>query len=338
MRNQQLVFRDLKRSSHLLNLVKSNAEADVKSLKQTTSELEKNLKSLTPELENESDLERYKIDVANMCKLMQDSLNELLKEEPNIENVNATKMAVGNSLATLLETLPHSLFMKLIQEQQAAEISSWNRKDFSLPTQTTLALDFIPENVQPLQKLLYELSWYNADIRARAETAMNVALSLKKELAQLTSQTFQRLDILFDGEDNKIATARKLVEMEIQVAKRKGAIEALRKNQDEMENFCTRYEVRQAEIEQKIDTIERNSRLSDHLTALICTLARKRANNPCLVQQLASQSQRIVKEDICGIQNTLSKTIQLSKCNIEKELELYRQVRPSQLFVVNVER
>jgi hypothetical protein len=62
-------------------------------------------------------------------------------------------------------------------------------------------------------------------------------------------------------------------------------------------------------------------------------LARKRANNPNLVQQLANQSLRMVNEDLVAIHNTLDKTIKASKGNIiEKELELYQQLKPSQLF------
>lgn len=318
----------------------SNAEDCVKLLNQTTKEVEKHLQSLAPQIENEGDLERYKIDIENMCKLMQNSLNELLKEEPNIEKINATKMTVGNNLATLLETLPHPLFMKLIQEQQATEISSRNQKDLMIPTQNNIALDFIPDNVEPLQKLLYDLSWTYTDTQTRAKNAKEKAETLKKELIEVKAEILRCLNTNFGAEDPKlVAEHLKLIETEIQVAMRKGAIDGLRNILEESENFCTRYEARQADIEQKIVTIERNSRLSDHLTAIICTLARKRANNPNLLQQLANQSLRMVNEDFVAIHNTLSKTIQASKGNIiEKELELYQQLKPSQLFNVTVDK
>ena len=68
LRKQQLAFRDFKRSSVILGSVKSNAEDCVKLLNQTTKEVEKHLQSLSPQIENEGDLERYKIDIENMCK------------------------------------------------------------------------------------------------------------------------------------------------------------------------------------------------------------------------------------------------------------------------------
>lgn len=340
MRKQQLAFRDFKRSSVLLGSVKNNAEDSVKLFNQTTREVKKHLQSLAPEIGNETDLERYKIDIENMCKLMQNSLNELLKEEPNIEKINGTKMAVGNHLATLLETLPHPLFMKLIQEQQAAEISSRNQKEFMTPTQNDTALDFIPDNVEPLQKLLCDLSWTYTDTQTRAKNAKEKSEALKKELAEVKAEILQTLNTRFDAEDPKLAAAHlKQIETEIQVAKQKGAIDGLRKILEELEDFCTCYEARQADIEQKIVTIEGNSRLSDHLTAIICTLARKRANNPNLLQQLANQSLRMVNDELVAIHNTLDKTIKASKGNIiEKELELYQQLKPSQLFNSNVDK
>lgn len=341
LRNQQLTFRDLKRSSYLLNLVRTNTEHKVQSLNKTSIELEKHFQSFSPALEKEADLERYKIDVENMSKLMKNSLSELLNEEPNIEKLSATKMTVGNNLASLLEALPRRLFMKLIQEQQQTEISSNSDKDSSSsPDQKNAAFEFIPENskAQPLQKLLHELSWVKADTRARADKARSQISTLSNELDQLKSQVLQRLILLSDGDEHKLAIGQKLLEMEIQVASRKSAVDALRTNLEELDNFCSRYEARQAEIEQKIITIERNSRLSDHLTALTCTLARKRANNPRLVQQFANQSQKIVNEEINTICKELGEKIQLSKSNIEKELEICRQLKPSQLFNVQMEK
>ncbi|KAI9552146.1 hypothetical protein GHT06_022483 [Daphnia sinensis] len=339
LRKKQLAFRDLKRSSVLLNLVKNNVGDNIKSLNKNAKEIEKQFLSLAPQLENEADLERYKIDIENMCKLMQNSLNELLKEDPNIEKINSTKMAVGNNLATLLETLPHPLFMKLIQEQQAADVSAINHKDFRLPQQSNTAPDFIPDNVQPLQKLLYEISWYHTETATRAEDAKKQAVPLKQELEKIKANILQSLQMRFDAEDPKLADEHfKAIEMEIQLASRKGAIESLRKNLEELENFCTLYEARQADIEQKILTIESNSRLSDHLTALICTLARKCSNSPALLQQLVNQSLRMINEDFPALHNTLSNFINSSQGNfVEKELELYRQLKPSQLFNVRMD-
>ena len=199
--------------------MKSNAEDCVKLLNQTTKEVEKHLQSLSPQIENEGDLERYKIDIENMCKLMQNSLNELLKEEPNIEKINATKMTVGNNLATLLETLPHPLFMKLIQEQQTTEISSRNQKDLMIPTQNNIALDFIPDNVEPLQKLLCDLSWFYIDTQTRAKNAKEKAETLKKELIEVKAEILRCLNTNFGAEDPKlVAEHLKLIETEIQVA------------------------------------------------------------------------------------------------------------------------
>jgi len=340
LRKQEHAFRDFKRSSVLLSLVKSNIEENVTLFNQTTREVKKHLQSLAPKIGNETDLERYKIDIENMCKLMQNSLNELLNEEPNLEKINATKMAVGNQLATLLETLPHPLFMKLIQEQQAAEISSRNQKELMTPTQDNAALDFIPDNIEPLQKLLCDLSWTYTDTQTRAKNAKEKSEALKKELAEVKAEILRTLNTRFGAEDPKLGAAHlKQIETEIQVARQKGAIDGLRKILEELENFCTCYEARQADIEQKIVTIEANSRLSDHLTAIICTLARKRANNPNLVQQLANNSLRMVNEDLVGIHNTLNKTIQTSKGNmIEKEIELYQQLKPGQLFNSSVDK
>lgn len=337
---KQLSFRDFKRSSALLTLVKSNVEESAKSLKQNAKEIEKQFQSLAPQLENEEDLERYKIDIENMCKLMQNSLNELLKEDPDIEKINATKMSVGNKLATLLETLPHPLFMKLIQQQQAADAAAINHKDFRLPKQSDTAPDFIPDNVQPLQKLLYEISWYHTETATRAETAKKQVIPLKQELEKVKANILETLHMRYDAEDPKLADEHyKVIEMEIQLASRKAAIESLRTNLEELENFCTRYQARQADIEQKILTIESNSRLSDHLTALICTLARKRTNSPALLQQLITQSQRMVNEDFPAVHKTLSDFIESSQCSfVEKELDLYRQLSPSQLFSVRVDK
>lgn len=340
LKSQQFVFRDLKRSSHLLTLVKNSVDIKIKSLHKSTAELEKHLQLLAPSLEKGTDLERYKIDLENMSKLMQDSLNELLNEEPNIDKINSTKMGVGNNLATLLETLPRPLLMRLIQEQQESEISQQKQNGSAVPTQNNVTPDINQQtnNSQPLQKLLYELSWAYADTRARAETAKAKVDFMKSELALKKSQLFQRLNLFYNGDEKKIGIARKLIEMEIQVASRKSTVDTLRKNLEELDSFCSRYEARQAEIEEKIATIERNSRLSDHLTALICTLARKRANHSRIIQQLASQSQKLVKEDIKTYQDKLNESIKLSKLSLESEIDIYREFKPSELFYVRISK
>lgn len=337
LENQKLGIRDLKRSSFLLETAKKHIEENVKSMNQSTAEVEKQLHALIPRIESEVEIERYKIDVKNMCHLMQNSLNELLNEEPNFDKMNETKISVGSKLATLLEVLPHPFFMKLIQEQQATEISLMAQKS-ALNPQFKEAIDFVPEHVQPLQKLLYELSWYYASIRTRAKIAKNKTKTLREELTEMKLQTIQRLKLYFEGDDEKLADALLLLDMEIQVASKKVAVDALRKNLEDLDNFCKSYEARHTELEEKITAIEKNSRLSDHLTTLICTLARKRVSNPGVVQQLITQCQQKIKDDLKAVNLSLKDRIEASKSNVDKELELFRHLRPSQLFNVKIEK
>ena len=333
---QETEFRDLKRSSLLLGSAKSKVEEQAKSLRKSSLELEKHLNYLGPSLSNEADLERYRIDIENMSKLMQNSLNELLDDEPSLEKINATKFTIGNNLASLLQAIPRPVFMKLIEDHQASEISLTQQKLRALPLQDDITPDFIPENFQPLQKLLYEVSWVYADTRARARKARKSAASSRSELAELKSQILCRINDNFKDDSEKLLNEQKFFELEIQVALKKGAVDALRLQVEELDEFCLQHEARQLEIEQKIATIERNSRLSDQLTALICTMVRKRADNAKVVQQLTNQSRKIVNEDILPLLTKLKENIQLSKNNFDKELESYQQLKPSQLLNVRL--
>lgn len=338
LRKHKAEFRDVKRSSHLLSLAKKNTEEQSNTLKKSTQELEKQMKNLSPTLSKEADLERYRIDIENMGKLMQNSLNELLNEEPNIEKINSTKFTIGNNLASLLQAVPRPIFMKLIEEHQASEISAMKEKMQAISSCEDNIPEFIPENFQPLQKLLYELSWFYADTRARAKKTMNDAAVLKDELTELKSRVINRLGCVFKDDPEKLAEEQKLFELEIQVAQRKGAVEAMRSQLANLDDFCLQHEARQLEIEQKIATIERNSRLSDQLTALICTLARKRADTSKHVQQLVNQSQKLVTDDILPMLSKLDENIERSKHNFQKELDVYKELKPSQLFTVRLQK
>ena len=334
----QQAFKDFKRSTFLLHSVKNKIQMDIKHLKQIVKDLERNLESLLPRLlEKESNLDSFRIDIEKMCHSMQTSLDELLNKDPNMEKINQTKLAVGNNLATLLDTLPHPTFMQLIEEQQKSEVSL-KAKIEKLGNETNSELQtYLPGELQPLQKLLYSLSWFHAQCRFRADSSRLKTEKLKKELEILKVDITEHLKIL-GCEDQMLSQVLVRVDLEIQVNSRKAAIKSLAGNLKQLDDFCLSAEANQQEIEQKIETIEHNSRIADHLSALICTLARKHADNSRAVQQSVTRLQGLVEQDMKSSQQNLAESIRVFQSDLGKELELYKQVKPCQLFHTKLER
>jgi len=334
----QQAFKDFKRSTFLLHSVKNKMQSDVKHLKQVVKDLEKNLQSLLPRLvEKESNQDSFRIDIEKMCRSMQTSLDELLNKDPNMEKINQTKLDVGSNLATLLDTLPHPLFMQLIEEQQKSEVSL-KAKIETLGNEANSHLQtIVPGELQPLQKLLYSLSWFHAQCRFRADSSRLQTERLKSEMVMLKADITEHLKTNLGCEDQLLSQVLLLVDLEIQVSSRKAATKSLTENIKQLDDFCLSAEANQQEIEHKIETIERNSRIADHLSALICTLARKHADNSRAVQQSVTRLQGLVERDVKCSQNDLSEGIRVFQSNSGKELELYKQVKPCQLFHTKLE-
>ena len=343
--SHQLAFQNLERSSFMLQHFAKQTEQQIKKLDHIASNLEKNLQALFIHSEKDMDISRFKIDVEVMCQKLQQSLVELTQEEPRMEKIQDVKKSVRNSLADLMKTVPRPLLLRLIQEQQETDISNWSKMSASsLPPTINSESDpdaSAREQVQPLQKLLYELAWFYTDSRSRGAKAKKQAAGLKEKLNTLDFELRRQLDSHFStAEEGQllIDVALQLTQVEIQEAKRKAAAESLRNALSNLENFCLRSEACQADIEQKIVTIERNSRMADHLNSLICTLARKHVENPRAIQQSITRLQCVTDEEIKAARSHLSKNVDLSKDSVLKEMEQFRQLKPCQLFNISIEK
>ena len=338
---QNLSFRDEKRSSYFLGLVQNNIKGQITEVNKFASGFDKNIEALAPKMENQNNLDRYKIDIQQMCQEMQDSLNELLQEQPNNEKIENGKKNVGSRLSTLLETLPPSVFLKLMQEQVEKDIFSF-KTGKSIPPflqqDGIEKLDYAPEEVQPLQKLLYNAAWAYADCRSRAKKTQLKALSLEGELQRVKAEATELVRNHFSGDSHKLKAALNTMESNIKAACEEATIAVLKKHHDELENFCAQHETNRAEVVKQIENIERNSRLSEHLSTLIFTLARKHSKFPKLIEETTNRLQSIVKEDLTVSFNVLLNEISKSRDGLEKEFELYTQLRPSQLFTVTLDK
>ena len=337
---QKLAFRDEKRSAYFLGLVQNNIKGQVKEVNQFSSEIDRSMESLVPKMEKENNLDRYKIDIQQLCEAMQSSLTELLEEQPNYEVIETTKKKVGSKLSDLLDTLPPSVFLKLMQEQVESDISGFKSgKPIPLFQQDEMdKLEYPLEEVQPLQKLLYNIAWVYADSCSRAKKAKLKADSLKDELEKAKSEATEMVKNHFIGDNHNLNAALKTMELKVHTACQQAAIVVLNKNIEELQNFCTQHEANQAQVAKQIQNIERNSNLSEHLSTLILTLARKHSNYPQVIEQTTNRLQKIVKEDLHSLFNVLLNDIAKSKGGLEKELELYTQLKPSQLFTVNIDK
>ena len=310
-----------------------------KDLNKKIHNLENSAKLLVPDSDKELGLNQFKIDIESMCRGMEDSLNELINKEPNMDKIYGFKLEIGKSLAALLQQLPHPLFVKLMQEQQEAEVSLKKAVESSVPfPQDERQASFTPEEVQPLQKLLYDLSWFHTQCCSRASKAKRSSVPLKKEMVSLRSDLEDVLDQTFGAEEKSKAMARHWIDLEIEAAGRQATMASLRRNLDELEAFCWRCEASQAEIERKIATIEANSRVADDLSLLICTLARKHANNGRSLQQSVERLQRLATEDLRAAHLHLVDCVRASQADSGKELELYKQLKPRQLLTLSVDR
>jgi len=336
--NHQLTFKDMKRSTFLLQNVKNKISNDVKRIKQIIKDLEKNLSSLLPQLESkESNLDRFRIDIEKMSQKMQNSLNELSNEDPNLEAINQSKLDVGSNLATLLDILPHPLFIQLIEEQQKSQISTKIETSGNRQLNDNKLRIHSPPEVQPLQKLLYNLSWYHTQCLFNADNTRNKTEKLKSELSALKVDISEHLKIHLGCDETILNDLVQLIDKEIQLNSRQAAVKVLTENIQRLNGFCLRSEANQAEIEKKITTIERNSRFSDHLSALITTLARKHANNSTVIHTSITRLQGLVNEDVKNSHRVLSECIRVRQSDFNKELELYKQVKPSQFLKTNVD-
>ena len=330
---------DLKRTTMLLNKNRNQIHDRAKFLNQKIKELENCLHSLIPRSEKESDLDKFKIDLEKMCNSMQNSLNELVDEDPNMDTIHGSKVEIGKNLANLLDNLPHTTFLRLIQEQQESEMALKKAVESSAPIpQPDEKLTFSPADVQPLQKLLYNLSWFHTQSASRASKAKSSIIVLKREMASLKSELDQHISDIFPTDDKTKSAARHLMELEIQVASRKAAVDSMQRNLDDFMNFCSRSEANQLDIERKIATIESNSYVADHLSLLICTLARKHANNGRLLQQSVNRLQRLATDDLKAVRSSLHDHVRASQANVGKEWDLFKQLKPCQLLSVPVER
>lgn len=332
----QLVFKEIERKSHILRYLTAQTQDQIKFVNQTTTQLKKYVEKLSLPRGDEALLvDRYRIDVGLMCQQLQKTLDELLQNEPNMEKIQAEKTNVKKKLADLMELLPRADFLQLIQEQQEYDISQWIKILESSVSQNCLPenLDFAPGNVQPLQKLLYELSWFYTESRSRAERASNEATLLKRELEDLQSEIRQHLNTQLPRDDEKIFdSALNLIQNEIQAARRRAITEALRKSLTVLDDSCMKSEANQAEIKEKIAKIESNSKLAEHLSFLMCTLARKHANNPLNILQSAKQLQNIASEEANSVNDRLSCNIVQCNGSLKKEFELFQEVTASNLF------
>ena len=335
----QQTFKDLKQSTVLLHNIKYKIQSDIKHLKQIVRDLEKNVESLLPQLAGEgSNLDSFRIVMEKMCRTMRTSLDGLVTEDPDAEKMNKIKINVGNDLATVLDTLPHPFFMTLIEEQQKSEVSLKTKVE-SLGNETNNQLQTaLPGDLQPLQKLLYSLSWFHAQCRSRADSSRARTEKLKREVETLKADIIEHLKINLGCEDQILTQLLVLVDLEIQVNGRKAAVKCLTDNIKQLDDFCLSAEANQEEIEKKIDMIEQNSRIADHLSAVICTLARKHANNSRDVRQNVDRLQDLVERDIKSSHRDLAESIRVSQGHLGKELELYKQVKPCQLFHTKLER
>lgn len=338
---QKLSFRDEKRSAYFLGLVQNNIKGQVKEVNQFSSELDRRIEALVPKMEEkENNLDRYKIDIQQLCEAMQSSLNELLEEQPNYEVIDSTKKNVSSKLSALLDTLPPSVFVKLMQEQVQSDLSAFKSgKTTPLFQQDEMEkLQYTPEEVQPLQKLLHNIAWAYADSHSRAKKAKFKADSLKEELEKVKSEATQMVRNHFTGDNRNLNAALKAMELKAHTACQQAAIAVLNKNIEELQNFCAQHEAYQAQVAKQIQNIERNSNLSEHLSTLILTLARKHSNYHQVIEQTTNRLQKIVKEDLHSLFNVLLNELANSKGGLEKELELYMQLKPSQLFTVNIDK
>ncbi len=332
----QLVFKEMERKSHLLRCLTAQTQDQIKFVNQTTAQLKKYADKLRLPRGDEALLvDRYRIDVGLMCQQLQKTLDELLQKESNMEKIQAEKTNVKEKLADLMELLPRPDFLQLIQEQQEYDLSQLIKILESSVSQNCLPenLDFAPASVQPLQKLLYELSWFYTESRSRAERASNEATLLKRELEDLQSEIREHLSTQLPRDDEKVFdSALKLIQTEIQAARRRAITEALRKSLTVLDNSCMKSEANQAEIKEKIAKIESNSQLAEHLSILMCTLARKHANNPVNILQSAKRLHTVASEDVKSANERLSSNILQCNGSLKKEFELFQEVTASNLF------
>lgn len=343
--NHKLALRNLERSSFVLRWLSYQTQDEIRKLNQTAKNLESSLQALSPDPAKEVDIGSFKIDVELMCQQLQHSLIELTREIPDMDKIQDVKKGVRSSLAGLMKTLPRPVLLQLIQEQQDTDMSLLANLVSGPPSIKKNGNNDLfasaTENVQPLQKLLYELAWFYVDSQTRATKAKKQAARLKEELNRLKSEVNQHLNIHFNeaSADNMLKElAFQLVQLELQVASRMAAEKTLRKSLVELENFCLHFEASQSDIRQKIAAIERNSRMADHLSSLICTLARKHAENPRTIQQSTSRLQSISNEQLSAVHSQLASCAELCKESLVKEVELFRQVKPCQLLNTSLDK
>ena len=333
-------FKDLRRFLVLEKELERGLQKDVKSIGGSIQELERMSQSLTPKLSCETDVDRFKINLEEMCKSMEASLDEFSNEEPNMDAVHNSKLNTGNNLATLLEQLPHHLLIGLLNEMQDAELDNLQNslkkmRSFS-EVDKQYSVDLDSKKIRPLQKLLYDLSTYHKQLLSTSSRTQRQVEAAEQEVAALRADLYSLVGNTFaDGDEQ---TARQLIDAELQVSSRKASVEALRSQLLQLEKSCLERAATEAEFKIQLMKLESNAKLADHLSTLICALVRKHGDNPRRIEQVITHLQSVAKQYLKESQENLCKLLSETRNYVGEEFQLFYKIKPQSFFHIAIEK
>lgn len=334
----QSLVRDHKRSIFLLNILTTRIHHQISSLRDSSSISEAKISNFIPFRILDGNEDRYKIDVAKMSKLMQESLAELIVENPNLEKIQILKHEVGLCLATLLTKLPHPHFLKLLLECQEADVNKIYQLTSSRGDIDLHDLELINQSANSVQELVSNLSWFCVDQYNFSEKKGKVAESLKKQLLLLNIDIQQQLDQLFQGRDDMLKIARELVNLRVKYDSYEATLMALKKTLAEMQGRCSTMEINRDEVESTNSLIEKNSCLVEHYSTLICTLAKKHAENATLVDREITDLKCLLNDKAPSLRSSLVGAARSTRKNLERHEVFFCTFKSSKFHHSRVEK
>lgn len=322
----------------LLNMLTNKIQHHMLLLRDSSSASEGKISNFIPTMIPDGNEERYKIDVAKMSKLMQESLVELILESPNIEKIQSLKQEVGLCLATLLTRIPHPHFLRLLQECQEADSSKISQLTVTKSYVDLHDLDLINQSINSVQQQLSDLSWFYANQLSFSESKSKLADNLKRQLNTLHADIQNQFEISFQSREDLLKIAKELVRINVKYASYDATLTALKKISTELRKNCASIEANRDEVESANERIDKNVRLMDHYSTLICTLAKKHAENISLMTGEIRNLMRLLNDEAPSLRTTLISAADSTRNHLERNEAFFYTFKPSTYFHTKVER